>query len=80
MSTPYDKDKPGGNSSFGNANRPPDIQGDEPENQAEPRDPAKQQGEGRAPVGGKPQSQSQREPGQPQQQGGQPPANQRQDG
>lgn len=41
MSTPYDKDKPGGNSSFGNAHRPPDIQGDHPENQAEPHDPAR---------------------------------------
>lgn len=45
MSTPHDKDKPGGNSSFGNTQRPPDIQGDEPENQAEPRDPARQQGD-----------------------------------
>jgi hypothetical protein len=45
MSTPYDKDKPGGNSSFGNTRRPPDIQGDAPENQAEPRDPARQQGD-----------------------------------
>ncbi len=40
MSTPYERDKPGGNSSFGNTHRPPDIQGDEPENQAEPHDPA----------------------------------------
>jgi hypothetical protein len=45
MSTPHDKDKAGGNSSFGNTQRPPDIQGDEPENQAEPRDPARQQGD-----------------------------------
>jgi hypothetical protein len=40
MSTPHDRDKPGGNSSFGNTRRPPDIQGDEPGSQAEPRDPA----------------------------------------
>lgn len=41
MSTPYDKEKPGGNSSFGNPNRPADIQGDKPDRQAEPHDPAK---------------------------------------
>ncbi|WP_336802273.1 hypothetical protein [Kaistia sp. MMO-174] len=41
MSTPYDKDKPGGNSSFGNPHRPPDIQGDDPGKQAEPHDPAR---------------------------------------
>ena len=41
MSTPYDKDKAGGNSSFGNENRPSDIQGDDPGKQAEPHDPAK---------------------------------------
>jgi len=40
MSTPQDRDKPGGNSSFGNTRRPPDIQGDEPDKQAEPHDPA----------------------------------------
>jgi hypothetical protein len=40
MSTPHDKDKAGGNSSFGNTQRPADVQGDKPENQAEPRDPA----------------------------------------
>ncbi|BCP56383.1 hypothetical protein K32_50000 [Kaistia sp. 32K] len=42
---PNDNDKPGGNSSFGNTHRPPDVQGDHPENQAEPRDPARQQGD-----------------------------------
>lgn len=47
MSTPYDKAKPGGNSSFGNTQRPPDIQGDEPENQAEPHDPARPPGQAR---------------------------------
>ncbi|ODT16660.1 MAG: hypothetical protein ABS35_27670 [Kaistia sp. SCN 65-12] len=46
MSTPHDRDKPGGNSSFGNSHRPPDIQGDKPENQAEPHDPARPEGAG----------------------------------
>lgn len=52
MSTPYDKDKPGGNSAFGNKHRPPDIQGDDPGKQVEPHDPAKPEPDGK-PASGK---------------------------
>lgn len=53
MSTPYDKEKPGGNSSFGNPNRPADVQGDHPERQVEPHDPAKPAPAKDAPPAGK---------------------------
>jgi hypothetical protein len=44
MPTPHDQDKAGGNSSFGNTQRPADIQGDKPENQRVPHDPAHPEG------------------------------------
>lgn len=61
MSTPYDKDKPGGNSSFGNVNRPPDIQGDHPDQQAEPHDPAKPAPKSTPPAGKAPPQDSPRQ-------------------